>query len=210
MRVYDAIDFKRETALLTLEAMLHDFVDRELLLKADVSKLMGRCTLANSLEELVIGSSVVLECIPDILDAKRKVFEDLGRVCSTLGVQEADILFWTNSMLLSAEDITADMFPVKYRARTVRSRHSLLASRPARPPPTHPFLAPYHHAPHPRSSTPPCLHWHLRLSLPSHRVTSRLTAFRRAHVPPVLRPHPVRPSCLRWASVSLRRAHSST
>ena len=156
VQIYDAIDFKRGSALLTLESMLHDFADRELLLTADVPKLMARCTVTHSLEELVAGSSIIIECIPDALDVKQNLFAELGRVCEKLEVHEADILFWTNSMLLSVDCMTATMFPEKYRARTVRTlpllllaplSHRLPILAPCRTM-CHPSLRPWRHLRH--------------------------------------------------------------
>ena len=206
VRIYDAIDFKRGAALLTLESMLQDFADRELLLTADVPKLMARCTVAHSLEELVTGSNIIIECIPEALKVKQNLFEELGRVCERLEVHEQDIIFWTNSIVLPVDCMTATMFPEKYRARTVRTLPLLSATRPAQPPPIHPCPLPDHTLPFSASMEasspfPSQLPRAPHADCASHR-RRRLTRF------PV--PHVALLSCLRWASASLRRAHSST
>mgnify|MGYP002632002162 CR=1 FL=1 len=76
--MYDHTDFTRLRALQTLQASLTDHIDRGLLLPVDSAGIMGRVSVAETLEDAVARAKIIFEAVLDELPLKRELFGKMG------------------------------------------------------------------------------------------------------------------------------------
>jgi len=79
------------------------------LLKSDVEELIGRITLAHSLQEALEKSQVVIESVFEDLQLKKDLFNQMGEILKQRCVPADQMLLCSNTMNLSLADFTEDV-----------------------------------------------------------------------------------------------------
>jgi len=107
--LYDHTEYTRNRAFQTLRASLYDHVASGYLLKSDVEELIGRITLAHSLQEALEKSQVVIESVYEDLQLKKDLFNQMGEILKQRSVPADQMLLCSNTMNLSLADMTEDV-----------------------------------------------------------------------------------------------------
>ena len=79
------------------------------LLKPDVEELIGRITLAHSLQEALEKSQVIVESVFEDLAVKKELFNQMGEILKQRSVPNDQILLCSNTMNLSLDSFTEDV-----------------------------------------------------------------------------------------------------
>jgi len=104
--LYDIKEEQIEKALKSIENNLRIFVDSGSLTSKETELILKRITWTSNLEEIARISDFVLEAVPEVLEIKKSVFNELDRLCTP------DIILATNTSGLSITEIAkATQFP---------------------------------------------------------------------------------------------------
>ena len=89
------LDSLKERILPELQLMAKEGMIKE----ADIQPLLDKITLHNDLEKAVANADYVLECAPERLELKQKLFADLDRLC------KPEAIFASNTSSLKLQDM---------------------------------------------------------------------------------------------------------
>jgi hypothetical protein len=127
VRLYDALVYLAEHALVSIRETLQQLVHAHMLLPCDVTSLLARCTTAPSLEAAVerdpaqVGPVLIVEAVPDFLDLKRLVFDEVVDACMRRGVCPQGLLLCSNTLACTVAQL-AERMPPAYGARLIGMR----------------------------------------------------------------------------------------
>lgn len=127
VRLYDALSYLTEHALVSIRDTLEQLVQAHLLLPCDVESLLARCTAVPNLDAAVerdpaqVGPLVVVEATPDFLDVKRLVFDEVVGACAHRGVGPQEVLLCSNTLACTLAQL-AERMPPAYAARLIGMR----------------------------------------------------------------------------------------
>ena len=127
VRLHDALLYLVQYALDSIRETLEELVHAHLLLPCDVETLLARCTAAPSLEAAMerdptqTGPLLVIEAVPDFVDVKWLVFDEVVGACVRCGVRPHEVLLCTNTLSCALAPI-AESMPTAYAARLIGMR----------------------------------------------------------------------------------------
>ena len=127
VRLYDALSYLAECALASIRETLNQLVHAQLLLSCDVEALLARCTVAECLEAAVerdpshVGPLLIVEAVPDFVDVKRLVFDEVVDACVRRGVCPQEVLLCSNTLACTLVQL-AERMPPAYAARLIGMR----------------------------------------------------------------------------------------
>ena len=91
---------RSRVAMQGLERTLGRLVERGRLSQGDVDAALGRIRATTQLSDLA-GADCVIEVVPEVLDIKRRVFQQLDTICTP------EVVFATNTSSLSVTELAA-------------------------------------------------------------------------------------------------------
>ena len=127
VRLYDALPYLAECALASIRETLEQLVRVHLLLSCDVETLLARCTVSDCLEAAVVrdpsqvGPLLIVEAVPDFVDVKWLVFDEVVGACVRSGVRPQDVLLCSNTLACGVAEL-ATCVPSAYAARLLGMR----------------------------------------------------------------------------------------
>ena len=101
VRLYESFDNVRETVLSRIEDEMKMLVDEGYFPEDNIKKTLDHITLHADRGEAVKDAEFVIEAIPELLDLKQDLFEELDRLCP------ADTILASNTSSLKLFDMTA-------------------------------------------------------------------------------------------------------
>jgi len=129
VRLCDSSPANVEQAMVRHTAKVKHLTEHRLLLEGAGAPLLERCKVAGSIEEAVVGASVVIEATPDRLALKRSLLAALASACERANTPPEGVLLCTNSATLELRQMTtaleADARLAPYAERVVGLRFLL-------------------------------------------------------------------------------------
>lgn len=101
VHLHDVDDPALERAMETLRSDLDRAVARDALSTSQRDTLLGHLSVTTSLQEAVAGTDLVIEAVPEDLDLKRAIFDELSRLTGP------DVVLATNTSALSVTGIAS-------------------------------------------------------------------------------------------------------
>lgn len=120
--LYDHTEYTRNRAFQTLHASLWDHVSNGYLLKQDVEEIMGRIGVAETLEDTLTRSEIVIESVFEDAALKRDLFNQMAQILSARQVPPEKITLCSNTMTLPMQAIIEDVQQKEYRGSCIGMR----------------------------------------------------------------------------------------
>lgn len=120
--LYDHTEYTRNRAFQTLRASLWDHVANGYLLKQDVEELMGRIGVAQTLEETLDKSEMVIESVFEDATLKRDLFNQMAAILQARAVPPDQIMLCSNTMTLPMQALVEDIQQKEYRGSCIGMR----------------------------------------------------------------------------------------
>ena len=113
--LYDHTEYTRTRAFQTLRASLWDHVANGYLLKQDVESVMSRITTAETLEDTLERSELVIESVFEDAQLKKELFNQMCEILKGRAVPPDQITLCSGTMALSMQSIIEDIQAKEYR-----------------------------------------------------------------------------------------------
>jgi len=120
--LYDHTEYTRTRAFQTLRASLWDHVASGYLLKQDVEEIMLRITTADTLEETLERSELLIESVFEDAALKRDLFNQMCEILKARAVPPDQITLCSNTMALPMQSIIEDIQAKEYRGSCIGMR----------------------------------------------------------------------------------------
>jgi len=121
VRCYDSFPEVRETILILMQEQLEMHVEDGALLERDIHDLLARLVVADSLEEAIDDTSLIVEAVPEQPEIKANAFRDIVNACEDRSVDPNSVVLCTNTMTVPLSVITSDL-PRVYADRVLGMR----------------------------------------------------------------------------------------